>query len=136
MDDDKNVTGEGDYLIEITGGGLFGATTELAVGSRHRLKALPEGWRGRYRLLSGPEEGRVPLTATESGEGSGGAASGGDRMASFRTAVESLDKEDGFNADGSPNLTKLNDALPEGVDDFSSDERDSFWRNLQGGAAE
>lgn len=123
---DENKTEDGEYYIEITGGGIFGGKDELAIGSKHRLKELPETWRGRYRLLSGPTEGRVALTGSEPVDPVPGAPSGGDRMASFRLAIDSLEDDD-FNADGSPNLTKLNDALPQGVDEFSSDERDTFW---------
>lgn len=41
--------------IKITAGGIFGATSELAIGTELTVKEEPKAWHGRYIVLSDDE---------------------------------------------------------------------------------
>lgn len=47
--------------IEITAGGIFGADGEIPVGTVLDLKNEPQGWHGRYRIISGDTEGKTAI---------------------------------------------------------------------------
>lgn len=48
--------------IRITKGGIYGADGEVAVGTELEFKAVPDGWDGRYEVISGdPSPAAVPI---------------------------------------------------------------------------
>lgn len=47
--------------IEITAGGIFGATGEIPIGTELTVKEAPLGWVGRYRII-GKTDGKTPVT--------------------------------------------------------------------------
>lgn len=62
--------------IEITAGGIYdGEGKEVPIGTKFDVKAEPEGWVGRYRVVSGTTEGKtavvnpVGYAVTEKGQG-------------------------------------------------------------------
>lgn len=48
--------------IEITASGIFGADGEIPVGTVVDMKSAPQGWNGRYRIVSGETEGKTAIT--------------------------------------------------------------------------
>ncbi len=43
--------------IRITGRGIYGAKEELAIGTIVEVKKEPKGWKGRYEVISGGDDG-------------------------------------------------------------------------------
>lgn len=56
--------------IRITGGGIFGAAGEIAIGTEFDINGdLPAGWVGRAEIVGeGPKEGAVALTGKNKAE--------------------------------------------------------------------
>jgi len=72
------------------------------------------------------KDGKVAVTNPASGALP---ASGADRQAQMKAAAVAMDQK-GFNEDGTPDLRVLNASLPDGVENFSKDERDQIWPGI------
>jgi hypothetical protein len=48
--------------IEIVAGGIYGAEGEIPIGTVMDVKSEPQGWAGRYRVVSGGGKDKVAVT--------------------------------------------------------------------------
>lgn len=97
--------------IEITAGGIYdGEGKEVPIGTTFDVSDEPQGWNGRYRVLSKDGEGKTAVT----------------NPASAYAVAESSPGWFVITKDGEPVTKKLRQSDLEGFDTLSEEDRAAF----------